>query len=232
LPRDSTPTKASLLREAERLFASRGLYQVTVREITEAAGQRNASAVSYHFGSREGILREILKHHGLHLDDERGRMLQAVGEGASTRDLVAGLLVPFSHPLATDRGRNYLRIVAQLTGRFAAWRTVDDELTPPYLRRILGMLEERPAAIPPEVRRQRVIAVIMLMTSAMAERARALQSRKPVELDEPTFLANLADMIVGALEAPLGEPLGPAPQRSRHLQVSEMSPARAENAPT
>jgi len=209
LPRDASETKARLREEAERLFASRGLYQVTVREITEAAGQRNASAVSYHFGSREGILREILLHHGLHLDDERRRLLEELGEAATTRDLVAALLVPFAAPLATDAGRNYLRIVAQLTGRFAAWRSVDDELTPPYLRRILTMLEERPTTIPPEVRRQRVIGVIMLMTTAMAERARALQSGKPVELDEPTFLANLADMIVGALEAPLGPSLSP-----------------------
>jgi hypothetical protein len=71
------------------------------------------------------------------------------------------------------------------------------------------MLEERPPSIPPAVRRQRVIGVIMLMTTAMAERARALQSGRPVELDEATFLANLADMIVGALEAPLGAALSP-----------------------
>ena len=207
MPRDATETKTRLREEAERLFASRGLYQVTVREITEAAGQRNVSAVSYHFGSREGVLREILLHHGLHLDDERRRVVEELGESATTRDLVAALLVPFAEPLATDAGRNYLRIVAQLTGRFAAWRSVDDELTPPYLRRILTLLEERPATIPPEVRRQRVIGVIMLMTTAMAERARALQSGRPLELDEPTFLANLADMIVGALEAPLGRSL-------------------------
>jgi TetR/AcrR family transcriptional regulator, regulator of cefoperazone and chloramphenicol sensitivity len=210
VPRDSTETRARLREEAERLFASRGVWQVTVREITEAAGQRNASAVSYHFGSREGILREILLHHGLHLDDERGRLLDQLGEAATTRDLVAALLVPFAAPLATDAGRNYLRIVAQLTERFGSWRTVDDdELTPPYLRRILAMLEERPPSIPPPVRRQRVIGVIMLMTTAMAARARALQSGRRVELDEETFLANLADMLVGALEAPLGGPLSP-----------------------
>jgi TetR/AcrR family transcriptional regulator, regulator of cefoperazone and chloramphenicol sensitivity len=210
VPRDASETKARLREEAERLFAGRGVWQVTVREITEAAGQRNTSAVSYHFGSREGILREILLHHGLHLDDERGRLLADLGEAATTRDLVAALLVPFAEPLATDAGRNYLRIVAQLVGRFASWRSVDDpELTPPYLRRILSMLEERPPSIPPAVRRQRVIGVIMLMTTAMAERARALQSGRPMELDEPTFLANLADMIVGALDAPLGPVLTP-----------------------
>lgn len=46
MPRDGTATKARLLREAERLFARRGVWQITVREITQAAGQRNVSALS------------------------------------------------------------------------------------------------------------------------------------------------------------------------------------------
>ncbi|MCB1040403.1 MAG: TetR family transcriptional regulator, partial [Acidimicrobiales bacterium] len=43
-------TRARLLDEAERLLARRGIEGVTTREIVEAAEQRNASAVSYHFG--------------------------------------------------------------------------------------------------------------------------------------------------------------------------------------
>jgi len=49
-----------------------------------------------------------------------------------------------------------------------------------------------------------VMSVIMLMTAAMADRARALEEGAAVELDEETFLANLADMIVAALTAARG----------------------------
>ena len=56
MPRDASDTRARLLAEAERLFAIRGVHETTTREITEAAGQRNVSAVTYHFGSRDALL--------------------------------------------------------------------------------------------------------------------------------------------------------------------------------
>lgn len=208
MPRDPTETRNRLIREAERLFANRGVYGVTIREITEAAGQRNVSALNYHFGSREGILDEILLKHGTPLDDERGALLARLGEDATTRELIATLLVPYASRLRTPAGRDYLRIVAQLTGRFATWH-IATELTPPNLRTVLALLEARRPEIPTPVRRERVVAMIMLMTTALAERARAMSSRsrpKP-ELDEATFVANLADVLVGVLDAPLGEPL-------------------------
>jgi len=104
-----------LLAEARRLFATQGVFQTTSREIVEAAGQRNVSALTYHFGSREGVLRAILLGFDEVLDAERGQLLAGIGEGASTRQLVAALLVPYARPLATVEGREYLRIVAQLT---------------------------------------------------------------------------------------------------------------------
>ena len=79
MPRDATETKARLAREAERLFATRGVYQVTVREIVNAAGQRNVSALTYHFGSREGLLEAILIQHGDPTDVARGEHLAASG---------------------------------------------------------------------------------------------------------------------------------------------------------
>src|SRR5439155_11148213 len=109
MPRDSTATKGRLLREAERLFARRGLYQVTVREITEAAEQRNVSALNYHFGSREGLLDAILARHGDPTDVARGEMLATVGRNAPSRDLVAALLVPYAAHLSRPDGRDYLR---------------------------------------------------------------------------------------------------------------------------
>jgi AcrR family transcriptional regulator len=214
VPRDATETRNRLRRAAEQLFANRGVYQTTAREIIDAAGQRNVSAISYHFGSRAGVLREILLRHGDPLDAERGELLATAGAAATTRELVAALLVPLAGRLATPDGRDYLRIVAQLTGEFPAWN-VATELTPPNLRRILGLLEARPSGVAPEVRRARIVLVIMLMTSAMAERARAIDAadspsgsssdgspgRGGPELDEPAFVANLTDVIVAALEA-------------------------------
>jgi AcrR family transcriptional regulator len=207
VPRDATGTRERLLAEARRLFAAQGVFQTTSREIVEAAGQRNVSALTYHFGSREGVLRAILLGFDEVLDAERGQLLAGIGERASTRELVAALLVPYARPLATVEGREYLRIVAQLTERFPEWR--DATLTGPYLRRILGILERRRGELRPAVRRERVVSAITLMTAAMAERARLVAERRRGRLDDGAFLANLADMLVGVLEAPPGPPLTP-----------------------
>jgi AcrR family transcriptional regulator len=206
MPRDSSDTKERLARVAERLFARQGLYQVTVREITEAAEQRNVSAVNYHFGSREGLLDAILQIHGDPTDEQRGKALALIGPDADTRDLLAALVVPYGAHLRTPRGRDYLRIVAQMTGGFGTWYE-DQPGTGPWLRRILAILEQRPASVPADIRRERLVEMIMLMTAAMAERARAIEDGAHLALDEPTFLGNLTDVLVGVLEAPLRGPV-------------------------
>ena len=178
------------------------MYQVTVREIVNAAGQRNVSALTYHFGSREGLLEAILIQHGDPTDVARGEHLARIGRDASTRELVDALVVPYAAHLATPQGRDYLRIVAQLAPLFSAWREANPG-TGPYLLEILAMLEQRPHQLPAAIRRERVVEMIMLMTVALAERARLVESEESLELDEPTFAANLTDVLVGVLEAPL-----------------------------
>ena len=44
--------------------------------------------------------------------------------------------------------------------------------------------------------------MIMLMTVAIAERARAIDSAGAPALDETTFIDNLTDVLVGVLRAP------------------------------
>jgi AcrR family transcriptional regulator len=206
VPRDATETREALLRAAERLFAERGYFQTTTKEIVAAAGQANNSALSYHFGSREGLLREILRRHDEQVDEERGRLLDGMGEQATTRDLAGVLLRPYARPLAEPSGRDFLRIVAQLAEAFPTWHS-DPEFEGPHLRRALELLLARPRTLPADIREARVVSLISLLTAAMAERAAHIEAGRPLPLDEPTFLANLADMIVGLLEAPLGPPL-------------------------
>ena len=87
--------------------------------------------------------------------------------------------------------------------------------------------------------------MIMLMTVALAERARLIDSGDVLDLDEPTFAANLTDVLVGVLEAPLRVnarevvaprlglgSLGPIPQPAHHLllhhEVEEIEAVRPD----
>jgi 1-hydroxy-2-naphthoate dioxygenase len=71
-------TRARLLRAGERLFAELGIHQVRLREINALAGQRNSSALHYHFGSREGLVEAILSEHQTAMDHDVRPALDAL----------------------------------------------------------------------------------------------------------------------------------------------------------
>jgi len=54
-------TKERVLRAACTLFATRGFYNTTVREIA-ARAQTNLAAINYHFRSKDELYREVLSH--------------------------------------------------------------------------------------------------------------------------------------------------------------------------
>jgi AcrR family transcriptional regulator len=54
-------SRERLLRVAMRLMASQGIATTTLKQISDAAGNRNKSAVGYHFNSKEGLVAAVLK---------------------------------------------------------------------------------------------------------------------------------------------------------------------------
>ncbi len=196
-----TPTRERLLDEAERLFARSSITGVTTRQIVEAAEQRNTSAVSYHFGSREGLLLELLARRGGPVDARRGVLRAALGDEPTVPELVRCLASPYGDLLHTEEGRSYLRIVAQLRGRFAAWRVESDSATSEHLAAILDEVEQRPAMAAP-LRRERVVALIMVLTATTAERARRIDEGGTPELEHAAFVGNLVDMCSAVVLAP------------------------------
>ena len=124
MARDATDTRETLLRTAQQMFARDGIHQVPLKRIVETAGQRNASALHYHFGGRDGLLVAITERHDGAIEDERAELLSELAEAGKLDDLralVEALVVPFAHKLATPDGREYLRIVEQLVGLFDLW---------------------------------------------------------------------------------------------------------------
>lgn len=173
---------------------------MSTREIIEAAAQRNTSAVTYHFGSRQGLLLEILARRGGPVDEQRGQMRAAAGDTPDLRSLVACLVVPYAALLDSEPGRSYVRIVAQLRGRFAAWRVESDAATARHVAAILDEIEARPEASA-AVRRERVVGLIMLLTALVAERARRIDDGAGNELSHSEFVDNLVDMCAAVVAA-------------------------------
>lgn len=65
------PTALRLLDVAERLFADEGVVQVSLQRIVADSGQRNRSALNYHFGNRERLLAAVMNRRWRAVDAER-----------------------------------------------------------------------------------------------------------------------------------------------------------------
>ena len=206
MARDGTETRARLLAEAESQFAEVGIWQAAMGDIVRAAGQRNASALTYHFGSREGVLDAILAEHGNPIDAHRGEMLSMVhldpDAPADIRSLVSALVRPMTTVLADSRGRRYVRIVAQLSDRFPAWQEVPEGVDQAHLTDALVRLEAQADGPDASIRTARLVAMIRLMTSSLAARAVVLDSGTIPTLDDRAYEGDLIDVLVGVLTAP------------------------------
>ena len=186
------------------MFARDGIHQVPLKRIVETAGQRNASALHYHFGGRDGLLVAITERHDGAIEGERAELLAGLARAGKLDDLralVEALVIPFAHKLATPDGREYLRIVEQLVGLFDLW-DVDVAGGPTGAQQVLLLIQSLLGALPAPVRHERVTILLALVSETLAMRARALDDGPPPALEHDAFVANLVDMAVGALSAP------------------------------
>ncbi len=188
--------KLALIRAGEELFARAGIHGTRINELTERAGQRNQSALHYHFGSRDGLLQAIVERHVSVVDGERADLLNVVGAQATLRQLVAVVVTPLAGELRTPSGRDYLRIVPQL---------LTSDVNPPALMQTLAHAEERLSDLEPPLRSERLRSMIQLATTLLAVRAIAIEDGDEMQLDEPDFVTNLIEMCTAILQAPWGE---------------------------
>src|ERR1700683_1289995 len=110
-------TRVMLMEVAERLFATRGIEAVTLREIQQAAGQSNTSVIRYHFGPRDGLIRALISYRQASLGTDRTEMLasmRAEGKEADPRAVVWLLVRPLANSVAN--GEMFAPFLARLAG--------------------------------------------------------------------------------------------------------------------
>lgn len=111
--------REQILDVAEALFADRGYFGASIREITDAGGVR-LSAVNYHFGSKEALFGQVIKRRAALLNSERLSMLHGPVQGRSreqkVRHVIRAFYKPLLHRIITgDAGwKNYCRLISQV----------------------------------------------------------------------------------------------------------------------
>jgi AcrR family transcriptional regulator len=117
----SQATRERILDAAERLFAERGFYGVSVRDITGAA-KVDVALASYHFGNKQGLLEAVFMRRADDLNAERIARLDEVLSAASGRrpPRLEDVIDAFTHPLLdrSSRGspgwKSYFALIAEV----------------------------------------------------------------------------------------------------------------------
>ena len=99
----SLDAKNAMIAVAERMFAEQGIHEVSMRDVATAAGQRNNSAVQYHFGGRDGLVLAVFRHRMDQINAARLTYLDDIDASGRT-DLVRALVEAFLYPLADFSG--------------------------------------------------------------------------------------------------------------------------------
>lgn len=124
-------TRAALVRSAERLIAERGLGAVSVKDITRDAGARNPSAVHYHFGNLEELIKEVFAETFNAIETDRLRrfaQLEAQTPADPLYALLEAAIAPWLDTCLHEDGRDYVGFSNQFVAdpRFDLGELVDE----------------------------------------------------------------------------------------------------------
>jgi len=192
------------MRAAEKLSADNGVENVSIREIVAAAGQKNESALQYHFKNLSGLLHAIHIERGRTIEAKREEMLTATLERSANPSLreLCRLMIEPTFLLA--RGSAEFRRYVKAFGHQLALNDASPLNLQIKLERGQNLGPLLKAALPLLTKddyRARMESAIRLSSASMHYQARQRNAFRGAESD--LFLNNLLDALSGLLSAPV-----------------------------
>jgi AcrR family transcriptional regulator len=202
-----------LLAAAEQLFATRGL-EVPNREIVIAAGQHNRSAITYHFGSRAGLIDALCERHQTPIAQHRRHLIARLPRPGdlTTRQLVEAHIQPLATEMLRCEPSYWARLSDMLladeslfSGRgTSAWHR--PQRADPVLSELLDLMVTHLGHLPEPEAVSRVALTVRFLTSGLARWERDSQAGIDGVAPLAPFTLTLADLAVAMLDAPSSVP--------------------------
>ena len=199
-------TREQLLDAAEALFLEEGLEDVSLRAIVRRAGQRNQSAMQYHFGRREGLIKALICRRMLQLERRRSELVDdalARKKHLHLRDCCALLVsAPFRLCGEDPDFRDMLGLMgARLLTQDKRLYLLDEQQSSPSFHRIAEILLGYLSELPREVLLLRVENAHGMSLLAISRRARYKGSFHGPRAE--LFFNNLVDQVSASLVSPV-----------------------------
>ncbi|ORW24389.1 hypothetical protein AWC19_09785 [Mycobacterium palustre] len=192
----------------------RGLEGTTLADINEAAGQRNTSAIQYHFEGRDGLIRAIYQRFVPRVIAHHEELLERARTSKRVRPAAEAIVLPLGRLLTGDwRDRAFVELFAEM---FAGTQITDPQWTDllgVYLVRrngegVIGeaeaLLLDRIPPLPAPLANMRLSVASHFVSRSLADFARHWDKYGPRRSDDPQlFISNLVDMFIATLTAPV-----------------------------
>lgn len=195
--------REQLLAAAERLIAERGI-EVPMRDIAVAGGQRNNSAVNYHFGSRDGLIDAVIESRMVALEARRLQLLaehEAAG-GDDVRSLVAVLVRPQLELVGQPGATHYARFLEAVRNHPVIMdRARLDGAGRAAVRIVALRLDRALTGFPPALRRRRLEAMASAMFALLADFERSVESGDVQPAQRARVADDIVDMLAGLVTA-------------------------------
>lgn len=199
-------TRRALLVTAERMFGDLGIDAVSLLAIAREAGQGNKNAVQYHFGSKEGLIRAIIRARADRIEQRRAELLVEAGAAGQLSDvgtLVEAMFLPVIDQVDADGRYTFARFLLQFLNHPGfpevipgPMELVRNQAVPNQLRALLGR------ALPhltPELVEWRVLMQLRLLVSCLVEAEKANTSLAPPT--RPQLVRDTLSMVTAGLSA-------------------------------
>lgn len=198
----SSATKLLIIQAAEKLFAGKGVDNVTLIEIGQAAGQKNRRAAQYHFEDKQNLLAEIMHRHLLVIDYERNNMIDEMelSDNIAPRDVAKAIVLPLANRLSDKSGGlYYIQIMSQLLGtdHFPHLQKQDLE-THFATKRLYGLTTRMSSHLPDVIKFSRTRIILSLLFHSLADFAGNDFSGKKSASDSvprDVFISDLVDCV-------------------------------------
>jgi AcrR family transcriptional regulator len=198
-------TRLRIIMAAERLFAEHGVFSVSNRQVSEAAGQGNNAAVNYHFGTKADLVRAIVRHHAEPMEAIRAGLLEQHRGSTDPRDWVTCVVRPYTDHLdSLGTPSRYARFAAQMMTEPKLRELAALEFTETScLQAVTDALHACLPDLPPAVRGERDDMAHTLIVHLCAQRERALpDDRARAAAMWASTAVSLIDAIEGLYRAP------------------------------
>jgi AcrR family transcriptional regulator len=193
---------------ALRLFAERGIDGVTVRQIAEAAGQKNHAVVGYYFGSKEALVRELIVDGARAIDIRRNAWLdscEAKGGPHTVAEVIEGMIETSLDPDASpgDESFNRFFTLLGLSHRAFFMEALEGHWNTGY-QRCLDHLRRLMPEMPAAKKNERFVFLGSTLGAVLASRESELsdKSRPHRMWQSGATLNHAAKVIAAMIEAP------------------------------